>query len=157
MAVIKKSEMEKLNDAQKVAKIAELERAILEMYGEGRRDKVKPLKKAIASLKTPRPKKASAGKAPASAVGAKSVPTQHAPAQHAPVAKQSAPVQHAPAPSAAARPVVPAQKPAHRASASEARPQVHMQSAEARKPSVSHAQAAQSHGTSGAKSPAKRN
>lgn len=133
MAVIKKSDMEKLNDAQKLAKIAELERAILEMYGEGRRDKVKPLKKAIASLKTPRPKKALSGKAPVGSAGMKSPSAQHAPIQHAPVAKQSAPIQHGtPGKSAA-----PAQKPA-RVSTSEARPQVHTHSGEAKKSSASN-------------------
>ena len=34
------------------AKIAEFEKAILELEGEGKRDKVRPLRKAIASLKT---------------------------------------------------------------------------------------------------------
>ena len=56
MAVIKKTEFDTMDDAAKAAKIAELERAILELQGEGRKDKVKPLKKAIAKLKTPRPK-----------------------------------------------------------------------------------------------------
>jgi ribosomal protein L29 len=55
MAVIRKSELQKMNDAEKAAKIAELERAVLELRGEGRGDKAKSLKKAIARLKTPRP------------------------------------------------------------------------------------------------------
>lgn len=53
MAVIKKSEMDKMSDAEKAAKIVELERAMLELRGEGRADKARPLKKAIAKLKTP--------------------------------------------------------------------------------------------------------
>lgn len=57
MAVIKKKELNSMSDAEKKNKIAELERAILELRGEGRNDKVKSLKKAIAKLKTPRSKK----------------------------------------------------------------------------------------------------
>jgi ribosomal protein L29 len=53
MAAIKKSEMEKMSPAERKNKIAELERAMLELRGEGRLDKVRPLKKAIAKLKTP--------------------------------------------------------------------------------------------------------
>ncbi|MFH1784796.1 MAG: hypothetical protein ABH842_00035 [Candidatus Micrarchaeota archaeon] len=53
MAVIKKTDLENLDDAARAAKISELERAILELRGEGRKDKVKPLRKAIAKLKTP--------------------------------------------------------------------------------------------------------
>jgi len=56
MTVIKKTELDAMDDAAKAAKIAELERAILELQGEGRKEKIKPLKKAIAKLKTPRPK-----------------------------------------------------------------------------------------------------
>lgn len=56
MAVIKKTEFDAMDDAAKAAKITELERAILELQGEGRKDKIKPLKKAIAQLKSPRPK-----------------------------------------------------------------------------------------------------
>lgn len=55
MAAIKKKAIAGMSDAEKAAKISELERAILELRGEGRLDKVKPLKKAIASLRTPRP------------------------------------------------------------------------------------------------------
>jgi hypothetical protein len=57
MAIIKRTDMEKLDDSARLVKIAELEKAILELRGEGRKDKVKPLKKAIAQLKTPRAKK----------------------------------------------------------------------------------------------------
>ena len=56
MAIIKKSELDSMNDMQKADKIAQLEKAMLEMRGEGRKDKVKPLRKAIAKLKTPRVK-----------------------------------------------------------------------------------------------------
>ena len=50
---LKKSDIEKLNEGQKKAKIEELERAILELRGEGRTEKIKPLRKAIAALRTP--------------------------------------------------------------------------------------------------------
>jgi len=53
MAVIKKSDLESLTDTERKAKIAELERAILELRGEGREDKARALRKAIAKLKTP--------------------------------------------------------------------------------------------------------
>ncbi|MEW6035352.1 MAG: hypothetical protein AB1529_01950 [Candidatus Micrarchaeota archaeon] len=56
MAILKKTEIESMDEAAKTAKIAELEKAILELRGEGRGEKVKPLRKAIASLRTPRPK-----------------------------------------------------------------------------------------------------
>lgn len=54
MAVIKKTDLEKLTPEEKVAKIAELEKLILELHGEGSLNKVKPLRKAIAQLKTPK-------------------------------------------------------------------------------------------------------
>jgi len=54
MAVIKKNELDALSDAERKAKIAELERAILELRGEGREDKARPLRKTIAKLKTPK-------------------------------------------------------------------------------------------------------
>jgi len=38
--------------AERETKVAELEKAILELRGEGRTEKVKPLKKQIAALKT---------------------------------------------------------------------------------------------------------
>jgi ribosomal protein L29 len=53
MAVIKKSELRKMSPAERVKKIAELEKAMLELRGEGKKDKTKPLRKAIAKLKTP--------------------------------------------------------------------------------------------------------
>jgi len=49
--------LDALNDAERTAKIEELERAILELRGEGRTDKIKPIRKAIAKLKTPKSKK----------------------------------------------------------------------------------------------------
>ncbi len=58
MAVLKKTDLDSMTDAAKIAKIAELERAMLELRGEGRADKIKPLRKAIAQLKTPRQKRA---------------------------------------------------------------------------------------------------
>jgi hypothetical protein len=58
MAVLKKTDLDSMTDAAKAAKIVELERAMLELRGEGRADKTKPLRKAIAQLKTPRQKTA---------------------------------------------------------------------------------------------------
>ncbi|HSB47328.1 MAG TPA: hypothetical protein VLD37_04885 [Candidatus Bilamarchaeum sp.] len=57
MAVIKKSELESMSDADRQKKAGEIEKAILELRGEGRKEKVKPLRKALAQLKTPRPVK----------------------------------------------------------------------------------------------------
>ena len=54
MAIIKKTQLAAMSDVEKTAKIAELERAMLELRGEGRNDKIKPLRKAIARLRTPR-------------------------------------------------------------------------------------------------------
>jgi len=53
MAVIKKNELRTMDAKARTAKIADLEKAILELKGEGRADKTKPLRKAIAQLKTP--------------------------------------------------------------------------------------------------------
>ncbi len=63
MAVIKRTQLDSMTEAEKAAKITELEKAMLELRGEGRKDKVKPLRKAIAKLKTPRPIKAKKAKA----------------------------------------------------------------------------------------------
>jgi len=52
MAVIKKSELQKMSAKDSEAKIEVLQRALLELEGEGKREKKKPLKKAIAKLKT---------------------------------------------------------------------------------------------------------
>ena len=53
MAVIKKNELGAMDPKARTAKIADLEKAILELRGEGRADKIRPLRKAIAQLKTP--------------------------------------------------------------------------------------------------------
>ena len=47
---MKKSEISKLSPKEREAKIAELQKAILELRGEGRIEKVKTLKKTIAAL-----------------------------------------------------------------------------------------------------------
>ncbi|MFH0738004.1 MAG: hypothetical protein V1827_05610 [Candidatus Micrarchaeota archaeon] len=53
MAVIKKNELGAMDAKARTAKIADLEKAILELRGEGRKDKIRPLRRAIAQLKTP--------------------------------------------------------------------------------------------------------
>lgn len=63
MSVIKKTELDSMNDAEKANKIADLEKAILELRGESKKEKIKSLKKAIARLKTPRPVKSKKDKA----------------------------------------------------------------------------------------------
>ena len=52
MAIIKKSELKKMSAEERVKKIAELEKAMLELRGEGKKEKTKPLRKAIAKLLT---------------------------------------------------------------------------------------------------------
>ena len=52
MAVIKKSVLQKMSAKESEAKVVELQRALLELEGEGKREKKKPVKKAIAKLKT---------------------------------------------------------------------------------------------------------
>lgn len=52
MAIIKKSELKKMNAQERASKIAELEKAMLELRGEGKKEKTKPLRKAIAKLLT---------------------------------------------------------------------------------------------------------
>lgn len=52
MAIIRKSDLEKMTPKEAEAKLVELDRALLELQGEGKADKVKPVKKAIAKLKT---------------------------------------------------------------------------------------------------------
>jgi ribosomal protein L29 len=54
---MKKSDIETLSAKEREAKIQELELAMLELRGEGRADKARPLKKTIARLKTPSSKK----------------------------------------------------------------------------------------------------
>jgi ribosomal protein L29 len=56
--VLKKTDLDSMTDTAKTAKIVELERAMLELRGEGRADRIKPLRKAIAQLRTPRQKSA---------------------------------------------------------------------------------------------------
>lgn len=51
---MKRSELDKLSPAEREAKVADLEKAILELRGEGRTEKVKALRKTIAALKTPK-------------------------------------------------------------------------------------------------------
>jgi ribosomal protein L29 len=52
MAIIRKSELKKMNAQERASKIAELEKAMLELRGEGKKEKTKPLRKAIAKLLT---------------------------------------------------------------------------------------------------------
>ncbi len=52
MAVIKKNDLKVMSAKEAEAKIADLEKAILELHGEGKREKVQPLKRTIAKLKT---------------------------------------------------------------------------------------------------------
>jgi ribosomal protein L29 len=52
MAIIKKSELKKMTNKEAEKKLVELDRALLELEGEGKREKRKPVKKAIAKLKT---------------------------------------------------------------------------------------------------------
>ncbi len=48
---MKKSDIQKLSPKECEAKIVEIEKAIIELRGEGRTEKIKPLKKTIAALK----------------------------------------------------------------------------------------------------------
>lgn len=52
MAVIKMREVHKLSLKDAQSKLLELERAMLELAGEGKAEKRKPLKQAIARLNT---------------------------------------------------------------------------------------------------------
>ena len=52
MAVIKNNELKSMPPKEAEAKITELEKAILELHGEGKREKIKPLRRTIAKLKT---------------------------------------------------------------------------------------------------------
>ncbi len=52
MAAIRKSDIRKLTPKEAEAKITQLERALLELEGEGKYEKKKPVRKAIAKLKT---------------------------------------------------------------------------------------------------------
>ncbi len=52
MAVIKKEDLRKMSRKDAERKLEELEMALLELEGEGKREMRSPLKKAIAQLKT---------------------------------------------------------------------------------------------------------
>ena len=52
MAIIRKSDLGKMTPKEAEAKLVDLKRALLELEGEGKSDKRKPLKKAVAKLKT---------------------------------------------------------------------------------------------------------
>ena len=52
MAVLYNKDVKKLSKQQAAEKLVELERAMLELAGEGKREKRKPLKQAIARVKT---------------------------------------------------------------------------------------------------------
>jgi len=52
MAAIRKSDVRKMSPREMQAKLVELERTLLELQGEGKHEKKKPVKKAIACLKT---------------------------------------------------------------------------------------------------------
>ena len=52
MATIKKTEIKKLTKEATEKKLNELETVLLELEGEGKAEKKKPVKKAIAKLKT---------------------------------------------------------------------------------------------------------
>ncbi len=52
MGVLKKTEIRKLTKEQAEKKVKELEVILLELEGEGKREKKKPVKKAIAQLMT---------------------------------------------------------------------------------------------------------
>jgi ribosomal protein L29 len=52
MAIIKKDELKKMTAKEAEKKIVEIERALLEAEGEGKRERRKPLRRAIAQLKT---------------------------------------------------------------------------------------------------------
>ena len=52
MAIIKKSELAKMTVSEIDNKILEVEKSMLETKGEGRVDKIAPLRKAIAKLLT---------------------------------------------------------------------------------------------------------
>jgi ribosomal protein L29 len=54
---LKKTDLEGMGEKERQAKIGELERALLELRGEGRLDKVKSIRKMIAQLKTPSSKR----------------------------------------------------------------------------------------------------
>ena len=52
MATLRANDVRKLSKEQSIAKISEMEKLLLELEGEGRQEKKKSVKKAIARLKT---------------------------------------------------------------------------------------------------------
>jgi ribosomal protein L29 len=82
MAIIKKSELKKMSANERAKKIAELEKAMLELRGEGKKEKTKPLRKAIAKLLTMGSIEA------ARAAAAAKAPSQAKASVHAPEAKK---------------------------------------------------------------------
>ena len=52
MSVLRNREIKKLSKQQAVEKLAEMEKGMLELRAEGKREKATPLKQAIARLKT---------------------------------------------------------------------------------------------------------
>lgn len=52
MAVLRSNDIKKLSRQQAVEKLAELEKAMLELGGEGKLERRRPLKQAIARLRT---------------------------------------------------------------------------------------------------------
>ena len=52
MAIIKKNELKKMNKAEAQKKLVEIERALLEAEGEGKREMRSPFRKTIAQLYT---------------------------------------------------------------------------------------------------------
>ncbi len=51
MGLIKKTDLKKLTKVQAEQKVLEMEKALLELYGEGKAEKSKSVKKTIAALK----------------------------------------------------------------------------------------------------------
>ncbi|MBS3068326.1 hypothetical protein J4450_06480 [Candidatus Micrarchaeota archaeon] len=52
MSVLRNKDLKKLSKQQAAEKLVELEKSMLELMGEGKKEKRKPLKQAIARLKT---------------------------------------------------------------------------------------------------------
>lgn len=52
MAAIKKSDIKNMNKKELENKLVELRKVMLELEGEGKRDKTRPIKKAIAAILT---------------------------------------------------------------------------------------------------------
>jgi ribosomal protein L29 len=88
MAIIKKSELKKMSAQERASKIAELEKAMLELRGEGKKEKTKPLRKAIAKLLTMGSIEAAKAHAKPAAAGSAPVHEAKRPAVAAPVEKR---------------------------------------------------------------------